>query len=301
MAYSIIKETIEMETLTTDADGVAFVTKRINLKEGQRKVLAQVDMFQDRFPTFPGTASQTAEFELVITAYPAIPTNMDFTPGSPNSYAAAGDDSILFKAHRQVYDFARVQSFQVGQYEQFPSAQIAAENVSYFYTNHVYINLAWRGDPDTTYSNLAYSFMLVIIDKNVSALEHAIGVLQESHDAMCALVMSNGNMRSISNLRGNVFPMWRYGGMRPEHTITPTAANSFFLDIDTRDAETMVTTAAIRQTVADARTMSAFDSAFGDRRPDWLTMDLNQGIMAGAIRADPIPLKYADNGNTRMF
>ena len=96
-------------------------------------------------------------------------------------------------------------------------------------------------------------------------------------------------------------PMWRYGGIRPEHTITPTAVNSFFLEIDTRDAEDMVDTNQIRQAVGDARAMSAYDQAFGDRRPDWLSMDLNQGIVAGAVRSDTIPLKYADNGNTRMF
>ena len=301
MAYSIIKETIELPNLTTDANGVAFVTKRINLKEGQRKVLTQVDMFQDRFPTFPVSASQSAEFELVITAYPAVPTNMDFAPGSPNSYAAAGDDSILFKAHRQVYDFARVQSFQVGQYEQFPSVQIAAQNASYFYTDHVFINLAWRGDPDTTYNNIAYSLMLVVVDKNVSSIEHSLGVLSEQHDAMCAQVMSNGRMQSRDTLDGNVFPMWRYGGTRPEHTISPTAANTYFLDIASRDAESMVDTAQVRQVVADARQMQAFDAALGLRRPDWLREFLNGGIEAGAIRPNPVPLRRADNGNTRMF
>jgi hypothetical protein len=143
--------------------------------------------------------------------------------------------------------------------------------------------------------------MFVLQDKSVSVLEHTLGVLAESHNAMCALTMSNGHMNTISNLRGNTFPTWRFGGIRPEHTISPTAANSFFLEIDTRDAEEMVTTAAVRQVVADSRRMSGFDEAFGERRPEWLSMDLNQGIVAGAVRSDPIPLKYADNGNTRMF
>ncbi len=84
--------------------------------------------------------------------------------------------------------------------------------------------------------------------------------------------------------------------------IRPTADTGFFLKIDTREAEVMVTTAGIRTDVAAARSMSPFDQAFGSpRQPDWLRMDLNQGLIAGAIRADPIPLKYADNGNTRMF
>lgn len=301
MPVTIIKETIELPSVTCDADGNAFLTKRINLQSGFRHMLQQVDMFQDRFPTFVGEGSQLAEFEVVVTAYPSIPTNMPFVPGSTLSYPAGGDDSILFKAHRQVYDFSVVQSFQVGQYEQFPSVQIAAMNKSYFYTDHVYINMCWKGDANRTYENLAYSFMFVLDNKKVPNLEDTLGKMAESHEAMCALVMSNGRMTSVSNLRGNTFPTWRFGGIRPENTISPTAANSFFLEIDTRDAEEMVTTAAVRQSIADSRAMSPFNEAFGDRRPDWLDMNLNQGIVAGAVRADPIPLKYADNGNTRMF
>jgi hypothetical protein len=293
MAVSIVKETIELPSVTTDSDGNAFVTKRINLKGGQRHQLLQVDMYSDAFP------SATYDVETVITAYPAIPTNMDYDPagGLTNRYPAGGDNSILFKERRnEIFN-----SLSSGVATQFPSSEIAANNATLFYTDHVYINMHIMGAANTTFSNIAYSFLMVLNDKSVPLLEHSIGVLQESHDAMCALLMSNGHMQSISNLRGNTFPMWRYGGMRPEYTITPTAANSFFLDIDTRDSEEMITTSAIRQSVADARRMGAFDSAFGDRRPDWLTMDLNQGIVAGAIRADPIPLKYADNGNTRMF
>ena len=293
MAVSIIKETIELQAIETDANGNAFITKKINLKGGQRHQLLQVDMFSDAFP------SATYDVETVITAYPSIPTNMDYDPagGLTNRYPAGGNDSVLFKERRlEIFN-----SLSDNISTQFPSSQIAANNTTLFYTDHVYVNMHIMTSPNTLLTNIAYSFLLVLNDKNVPLLEHSIGVLQESHDAMCALVMSNGHMRRIADLRGNVFPMWRYGGMRPEHTISPLAANTFFLEIDTRDAEEMVTTAAIRQSVADARAMSAFDQAFGDRRPDWLTMNLNQGIVSGAVRSDPIPLKYADNGNTRMF
>lgn len=293
MAVSIIKETIELQAIETDANGNAFITKKINLKGGQRHQLLQVDMFSDAFP------SATYDVETVITAYPSIPTNMDYDPagGLTNRYPAGGNDSVLFKERRlEIFN-----SLSDNISTQFPSSQIAANNTTLFYTDHVYVNMHIMTSPNTLLTNIAYSFLLVLNDKNVPLLEHSIGVLQESHDAMCALVMSNGHMRRIADLRGNVFPMWRYGGMRPEHTISPLAANTFFLEIDTRDAEEMVTTAAIRQSVADARAMSAFDQAFGDRRPDWLSMNLNQGIVSGAVRSDPIPLKYADNGNTRMF
>lgn len=293
MAITIVKETIEVNSITTDANGNAFYTKKINLQEGKRHRLVQVDMFEDAYVSAP------LNIETVITPYPAIPTNMLYqvTTLQTRRYPAAGDNAILFKDRRESDPSALNDNNAV----QFPSREISANNRSQFYTDHVYINMAFRGATNQEYQNIAYSFMLVLDDKSVPILEHSIGILQESHDAMCALTMSNGHMRSLSALRGNVFPMWKYGGIRPEHTISPSAANSFFLEIDTRDAEDMVDTAQIRQAVADARAMSAFDSAFGDRRPDWMSMNLNQGIVAGAVRSDTIPLKYADNGNTRMF
>lgn len=297
MAMSIIKETIELDSVTADNDGNVFLTKRINLKTGSRHMLLQMDVFEDAYIDVPDEPLRQ-NIEMVITPYPAIPTNMIYQFNAPQQtkrYPAAGDDSVLFKIRLDVNQNLLSTS------DQFPSPEIAAQNKSFFYTDHIYINLAIHGAPNQTYNNIAYSFMFVLQDKSVSVLEHTLGVLAESHNAMCALTMSNGHMNTISNLRGNTFPTWRFGGIRPEHTISPTAANSFFLEIDTRDAEEMVTTAAVRQVVADSRRMSGFDEAFGERRPEWLSMNLNQGIVAGAVRSDPVPLKYADNGNTRMF
>jgi hypothetical protein len=208
-----------------------------------------------------------------------------------NRYPSAGDDTILFKVNGVVGDNT------ASTYNQFPTAQIAANQKMAFYSDHLYINFHIMGGADNSYTNFAWSLMFTIDSKNVSSLTHSIGVLAESHNAMCALVMSNGAMRTLAVLRGNVFPMWRYGGIRPEHTISPEAANTFFLPIDTRDAETMTTTPGIRQAVADARSMSGFDSAFGDKRPDWLRLNLNAGIISGPLRDQWPPIKHADNGN----
>jgi len=295
MALSIVKETIELESITTDANGNAYVTKHINLDEGKRHRLVQMDAFEDAYP------ASDSEIEIVISPYPAIPTNMEYQPaGVPpltNRYPAGGDDSVLFKERRQSFRTA----LTGGNIVQFPSAEISALNTFSFYTDHVYVNMHFMADPQTTLENIAYSFLLVLDDKSVSSLVHSLGVLSEQHDAMCALVMSNGRMQSRDTLFGNVFPMWRYGGIRREHTITPLAANGFFLDIASRDSEQMQNPTQIRQAVADARQMSAFDAALGLRRPDWLREFLNAGYEAGPIRPNPIPLKYADNGNTRMF
>ena len=297
MPVSIIKETIELDAVTADAEGNVFLTKLVNLEQGKGHMLTQVDVFQDAYMSVPDEPNRQ-NIEVVITPFPAIPTDMIYQfdpPQQTRRYPAAGDDSVLYKERFDTFQNGILPSIQ------FPSPQIAAMNKSFFYTDHLYINLAIHGAANQTYNNIAFSFMFVIDNKNVGVLEHSLGVLSEQHNAMCALVMSNGRMRSRTDLFGNVFPMWRFGGIRPEHTLTPQAANTFFLDIASRDAEAMSTSAQIRTLVADARQMQAYDAALGLRRPDWLREFLNAGYESGPIRPNPIPLRYADNGNTRMF
>jgi hypothetical protein len=293
MPIHVVKETIEQEAMTTDGEGNAWITKRINLQQGLMHNLIQVDFFEDAYMTVPAEpARQNVEF--VIAPFPSIPTLMNLQEDVPiqtRRYPAAGDDSVLFKVLGDLSQNGR------SQFTQFPSLQISSNNKEFFYSDHVYINMCIHGAADTTYNNIAYSFMLTFDDKSTSSLTHSLGVLSESHNAMCAELMSNGAMRTLADLQGNVFPMWRFGGIRPEHTISPLAANTFFLPIDTRDAESMTTTPGIRQAVADARSMSAFDAAFGDKRPDWLRLNLNAGIISGPLRDQWPPIKHADNGN----
>lgn len=301
MPDTIVKETIELDTILLDDDGNAYIQKRINLEEGYRHTLTQIDFFEDAIPYLRGSpADEQPNYEIVISPYPQIPTNMFYNAGFAGStqtrrYTAAGDDSVYFKAN------GRVRINNHSEIKQFPSSQIAAQNKTYFYAPHVYINVHFMGISNIEYGNIAFSFMMAFNKKKVPILESTMGVLAESHAAMCALAMSNGHLVSIDALEGNVFPMWRYGGMRPETMLSPLAANSFFLDIAARDEEAMISVADVRQTISDARQMNTFDGAFGPRRPDWLREFLNPGYAAGPIRPNPVPLRYADNGNTRMF
>jgi len=298
MPISYVKETVEIGTFDTDANGEAIIVRRINLETGKKRQLVQVDFFEDAIPF---TVSGDEHISMVVSAYPSVPTDMRYASQAPviaDRQVSAGDDSVLFKAVGKTTAPTRQDRTS---FAQFPSTEIAAGNTTEFYSDQLYITIKWNGNASTAYGNIALSFLFVFKEVNVPVLTATLGKMAEQHNAMCALVMSTGSMTNQQTLRGNTFPMWRYGGIRPEHTISPTATNSFFLEIDTRDAETMSTTAQIRTNVADARRMSSFDAAFGERRPDWLSMNLNQGIVAGAVRSDPIPLKYADNGNTRMF
>lgn len=298
MSMRQIKETIEINSITTDSDGNAYMQKRINLKEGYVHQLMQVDLFEDALPYIRGGAPDRPNIEVVISPYPAIPTEMDFQQNAPiytHRYPSAGDDSVLFKACGDMVENTFTD------WRQFPSPQIASQSFLRFYSNHVYINVHLMGIPDTEYGNIALSFLMVVGDKKVPILESGIGIIAEMHNAMCAELMSNGHMVTRANLQGNVFPMWRFGGIRPEHVVTPSATGSYFLPIANRDEEVMQTTAAIRSAVAAARQMSAYDAAFGDKFPDWLRLHLNSGIISGPVREQWPPTKYADSGNLLTF
>jgi hypothetical protein len=291
MPITIIKETIELDAVTTDAEGGVYIQKRINLQEGMVHNLIQTDIFQDTYSFFqvPSVLG-----EVVISPYPSVPTNMDFQASpfaASNRYPSAGDDAVLFKANFSLQDGI------AADINQFPSAQIAANQALSFYTDHIYISLHLMATEDTELKNIAFSFMFTMKSRKVSVLTHSMGVLAESHDAMCALIMSNGHMISKANLRGNVFPMWRYGGIRPENMLSPNAAGSFFLQLPTRDTEQMQSTVNIRAVVGQGRQMAAYDAAFGDRFPDWIRFNLNEGIAAGPVRDQWPPIKHADNGN----
>lgn len=291
MPVTIIKETIELDTVTLDSDGSAFLQKRINLREGMVHNLLQTDLFEDAFFAPDG---QSVRIEFAVSPYPVVPTNMPFIEtavGFENRYPSAGDDSILFKANGTVGDLS------ASVINQFPSKQIAANQMMSFYTDHIYINVHIMGQPDFVFTNFAWSFMFTMQNKNVSVLTHSMGVLAESHDAMCALLMSNGHMITKADLRGNTFPMWRYGGIVSEHMVSPLGAGGFFLEVNTLDEERMQTAAQVRSVIADARTMTAFDEPQGARFPEWILMGLNQGLVSGAVRDQWPPIKHADNGN----
>jgi len=96
MAISIVKETIELDEITLDNKGSAYINKKINLKGMSKHQLVQVDMFADANP------ADTIDIETVITAYPAIPTNMDYQPANNllDRYPAADRDWETYQLER---------------------------------------------------------------------------------------------------------------------------------------------------------------------------------------------------------
>jgi len=294
MPQQFIRETVELSDFTTDPDGNAYIQKRINLRSGFAHRLLQTDLFEDTIPFIRGGPADRPNIEIIISPYPQIPTRMNYQENPPvytNRYASAGTDTVLFKANGDLVENTHTV------FRQFPSPQIAAAQKDVFYSNHVYISVHFMGLASTDYGNLSLSFLMVLDNVKTSILTATMGQMQENHDAMVAELMSNGHIISRADLLGNVFPMWRYGGIRPELTLSPFAAGSFFLQLPSRDEELMQTTAQIRVSVADARSMGAYDATFGDRFPDWCRFGLNEGLVSGPVRDQWPPIKHADNGN----
>jgi len=304
MAQQFIKTSVELSQVTTDASGNAYITRKVNLKEGFRHRLVQTDLFQDALIFDAGSGEQRPIVEVVLSPYQVIPTTMNIQSNVPtltNRYPAAGNDLVLFKA---VGELIR-NRFTV--FNQYPSPQIAAQQHDHFYTNHVYVNIAFHGVANTTYSNLALSFYMMLDNKKCDSLEAGIGIMREVQEGMCAELASNGLLVSRATLKGNTFPMWRYGGIRPERMLTSTKEGGFFLPMGNRDEEEMQSTGTIRSMVASARSMSGFNEAFGEdtvafgQVPDWLRLNLVEGLVSGAIRDQWPPTKYTDSGNLRML
>jgi len=297
MAITTIKETIELEQFTTDAKGSCYIQKRINLREGYSHSLLQTDM---HVGSYINTLNEPTPFEIVIAPYPAIPTNLPLSDQYPDAdrLMAGGSDAVLFKV-TGLFNSGNPVLPNTLPYEsdQFPSPQIASQQKTVFYSDHIYISLHFIGPASTTFFNLNLSFMMVLDNKKVGSLTASMGQMAENHEAMCARLMSQGHMISRAALLGNVFPMWRYGGIRPELMLSPVGAGGFFLQLPTQDDEEMQTTATIRTSVNASRQMAGYDQPFGNGFPDWVRFNLNEGFQSGPIREQWPPIKHADNGN----
>ena len=197
---------------------------------------------------------------------------------------------------------------QVTSIEQFPNQQIGATPTFSFYTPSVYFTALVHGNSGSVVENISYSIYLAMDSKNVNLTSYGLGVIRERSVAQGINLMNQGRTIPPADNVGQVFPMWKYGGIRPERMLNPRTSMNYFLDGASADAaEDMENTTTIRGNVRSSRTMAAFDEAFGRDSPtvgpvpDWIRFDVNRGLVSGPLRAQFPPRKLADNGNTLML
>ena len=291
-----IRESIELPSITLDSNGFGIVQKVINLKENMSHKMLQCDAFQDNpLPKFSG---DTYLMELLVTPTPVIYTDMPiagFTSRSPS----ISNENILFKEY-----FSNI---SIVDRLSFPNRFISARPTFTWYMPKLYLTLFIHGEPDAVFDDIAIGVYCAIEAKKASLVTYGMGVIREDHIAQVAAVMSNG--RSIPPARnvGQAFPMWKYGGVRPELMISGQSLANFFNRTDSQEPQNTNTTARLRRMAQDARQMQPNLDAFGTAVtadgaiPSWIRLELFKGVESGAVRDQWPPTKYADNGNTLTF
>lgn len=301
MAVHDIRESIENARVVTTA-GLTIIQKKVELQRGQRHQVLAVDIFQD---AIINTDSIQSYIEFFVTPYPVIYSNMDMALFAPNRGPVAASDSILFKANM---------SFQGSplafpNINQYPSPQISAGPSFAFYTPFVYFTMfVHNQDGEASYfDNLAFSFLLRVNSTKATNTSYGLGLLRERSVAQGINLMNQGRIIPKSANVGQIFPSWKFGGIRPERMISGGAARNFWLNYSADSSETMISTGNVRNYLKNARTMQDFETAFGNDSttlgnvPDWIRFGLNRGLVSGPIRAQQPPRKLADNGNTLML
>jgi hypothetical protein len=302
MAIHEIRETLEQQEVILDGNGLGIVQKKITLQSRMRHNIVQLDFFQD---SLFGTDSPETYIEFIVSPYPVIYSDMPFkttAPVLPSRGPSAGNDTVLFKAI-----IGPTTGTEFSPIRQFPNQQLGANPTFSFYTPTLYITALIHGDGDSIYEDLAFSFYIATDDKKAGLVEYGLGVMRERSVAQGINLMNQGRTIPPSGNVGQVFPMWKYGGVRPERMLRGDALADFFLPYSSEDSEKMLTTTNVREYLSGARTMQPFDTAFGDldatkgNIPDWLRFGLNRGLVSGPIRPQQPPRKLDDNGNTLMF
>lgn len=303
MPISFIRESIEKEQITTEG-GLTIVQKKVELRRGSVHEILACDIYQDTIVTFG--ESTDVYIEAFVTPFPVIYSEMDFTVGLGNRGPSAANDTILFKSILGPFNSTTTTLMDSNQ---FPSPQIGAGPSFSFYTPFVYFTLFIHhqdGLP-TTINNLSLSFMLKVKSSKATVVQYGLGMIRERSIAQGINLMNQGRTISKAGNVGQIFPEWKYGGIRPERMLRGTEARNFWLNYSADSSEAMLDTANLRTYIKGARTMAEYDKAFGADDavkgpiPDWLRFGLNRGLVAGPIRAQQPPRKLADNGNTLML
>lgn len=294
-----LRETIEIPNIELDSNGFAIVQKAINLQSGKRHNVHHLDIFQDAIPGTDGAPDLYIEW--FISPFPIIYSNMNFTPTKVNRGAMAGQDSVLMKAVCSNYTpdtFFKIDTF--------PNQFLGAQPTFTFSSPMLYITGFLHGEADAFVQNLAFSFYIATDVIKVGVAAYGLALIRERSLAQGMNLMQQGRTIPPAGNVGQIFPMWKYGGVRPERMLRGNALADFFLPYASTDSEKMMNPANVRTYLKAARSMNPFDSAFGGDDalkgavPDWIRFDLNRGLVAGPVRANPVPLQHLDNGNVKM-
>lgn len=299
MVLTEIRETIEIPTLTLTGE-FGIVQKKVNLKPMTLHQIMKMDIFQDTIMT---TDSPTGVIiEWFLSPYPIIYSSNPLSGTYGNRGPSAGNDTVLMKAITE--QDATPDRF--GSIRQFPNQQVGATPTFSFYSPTMYITGIVHAGAGAIVGNIGFSFYIASDDKKANPTSYGLGLIRERSIAQGLNLTQQGRTIRPADNVGQIFPSWKFGGIRPERMLRGGEARNFWLNYSADQSEAMQTTGNLRTYIKGARSMASFDAAFGADDavkgpiPDWLRFGLNRGLVSGPIRAQQPPRKLADNGNTLM-
>ena len=290
-----------------DANNVAVVQKRINLKTGTfQRNMVQMDLFFDDFPhvIIPGSTDPSAFpgiIEFYVTPTPLMLTNQTVQLCKKAGPRAA-NDNILFKA---TTDLPSSSSPDPSRIRRFPQDFLATNANFPFFHDTLYLTIVFHANQDVRDDlvvRFLCSFYMSYNEKKVSSLRAACGVLSERFNSYVALLERNG--RSLNRplaLQGEFIPSYAWGGIRPELMVDGTTLSRFFLKQDAQQPEPMQSSNSLRSFARFARQMVPNPEAFGTLSgaqggiPDWFSSMLPKGVTAGPVRAQFPPRVTQDD------
>tara|TARA_R100000951_G_C2647794_1_gene183194 strand:+ start:2064 stop:2963 length:900 start_codon:yes stop_codon:yes gene_type:complete len=299
MALTEIRETVEIPQITLTGD-FGIVQKKVNLKPMHLHKIMKMDIFEDTI--LESDSPEPVIIEWFLSPYPIIYSSNPLTPVYGNRGPSAGNDTVLMKA-------ISIQDVRggYGSIIQFPNQQVGATPTFSFYTPTVYITGIVHAVAAAVVSNIAFSFYIASDDVKAKPTTYGLGLIRERSIAQGLNLTQQGRTILPASNVGQIFPSWKFGGIRPERMVSATTNMNYFLNFGDNQAEGTYTSNLIRGNVRSSRQMVGFDAAFGRDSPtvgpvpDWIRFGVNRGLVSGPIRAQQPPRKLADNGNTLMF
>ncbi len=276
--------------------------KRINLQAGKVHRMLQTDFFLDN----PFTESpKDAFWQFYVTPLPVIYTDMRYGPYL-NVGPSAANNYVLYKANLTQerpdvgYESLRILS-------EFPNDSLGTFPTFDWYSPNLYLTLIVNSqEAIEDIAPVAMTFYAAVESKDVSYVKSMCGRMKERQEAHIATIMNNGHFINPARNSGQIFPMWRHGGVRPSGMLAAEQFGQFALPGDGMDGEQMWSNADLLAVADAGRTMVSTPDPFGEDTvaygfiPDWLTMDLPMGIQFGPIRDQFPQTLYNDAGVTRM-
>ena len=233
MPVNEIRETLEFDDIVLDSTGYSILQKKINLNPlATRHTMIQCDLFQDAIAT--SFLGMPFFVEFFVSPLPIIYTNMQFSANAINTYnnrgPSAAVDIVLYKSIlSSVQDAGGIPLQQLLTEQSFPNQTLGTLPTFSWYTPELYLTAIVHGFEEDTIRNVALTFYMAVHAKKVSSLEAGLGIVREGSVAQGMELVSQG--REIPKARnvGQVFPMWKHGGITPERMLRGNALADFFI------------------------------------------------------------------------